>query len=192
MKALIEKIRHEAVHVGGGIIKVDSFINHQVDALLMQQIGETFAHRFGAQGVGSITKILTAEISGILPALMTARALAIPMIYARKQTSAAMTDQYYQAQAVSRTKGGAVTLRVSKSYLGDQDSVLLIDDFLATGSTLEGLIDIVKQSGANLCGIGCIIEKPAEGGRERLAYINKPVLSLAKISFSGDGFEVGA
>ena len=192
MQALIERIRHEAVHVGGGIIKVDSFINHQVDALLMQQLGETFAQQFAEQGVEPISKILTAEISGILPALMTAQALAVPMIYARKQQSTAMTDQYYHAEAISRTKGGGVTLRVAKPYLGNQDRVLIIDDFLATGSTLVGLIDIVEQSGAYLCGIGCIIEKPVEGGRERLAYLNKPILSLAKITFSDDSFEVEA
>ena len=156
MQELVTRIQQDAVHVGGGIIKVDSFINHQVDSALMDAVGAAFADRFSHSAV---SKVITAEVSGIAPALMTARTLGVPLIYARKHQSAAMTDSYYQTDVVSRTKGGTVTLRISKRYLKAQDRVLVIDDFLATGSTLDGLIDLIQQSGAILTGIGCVIEK---------------------------------
>jgi xanthine phosphoribosyltransferase len=190
MQKLIERIQTDAIHVGGGIVKVDGFINHQVDAVLMRQIGEQFAHRFKAAGVGSISKVLTAEVSGISPALATAQALGVPLIYARKQRSTAMTDDYFEAEAISRTKGDRVRLIVSKRYLSSSDQVLIIDDFLATGSTLHALIQIVVQCGATLRGIGCIIEKPGEGGREQLQELAIPIITLAKITFSDDAFHV--
>ena len=105
MQEFINRIRNEGIHVGGGIVKVDSFINHQVDAGLMYRLGQAFVQRFAAAGVNDVSKVLTAEVSGITPALMTAQALSVPMIYARKQRSAAMTDQYYLAPAKSRTSG---------------------------------------------------------------------------------------
>jgi xanthine phosphoribosyltransferase len=190
MQKLIERIRTDAIHVGGGIVKVDGFINHQVDALLMQQIGEQFAKRFAAAGVGDISKVITAEVSGILPALATAQNLGVPMIYARKQRSTAMTDDYFEAEALSRTRGNLVNLLISKRYLKSHDNILIIDDFLATGSTLHALIQIVAQGGARLCGIGCIIEKPGEGGREQLAELDVPIITLAKIGFADETFSV--
>lgn len=183
MQALIERIRHDAVHIGGGIVKVDSFLNHQVDSSLMAAIGTEFVRRFTALGVTGISKIITAEVSGILPAQATAQVLGVPLVYARKQMSKTMTDQYFEAEAESRTRGNPVTLRVSQRFLGPADRVLLIDDFLATGSTIDALLGIVRHSGATLCGIGCVIEKPAEGGRERLAGFNAPIETLARIEW---------
>lgn len=190
MQELIDRIKNEGSHVGGGIVKVDSFINHQVDAGFMYRLGEVFARQFTAAGVGEISKVVTAEVSGIAPALATARALGVSMIYARKQRSAAMTDQYYMAPAVSRTKGSTVELRISKRYLSAADRVLLIDDFLATGSTLDALVRINAQSGATLCGIGCLIEKPGENGRVHFAKLDVPIVTLAKIIFDNDVLHV--
>ena len=186
MKQLVERIKAEAVYVGGGIVKVDSFLNHQVDPALMNAIGATFVERFAASGVTGISKVVTAEVSGIAPALDTALVLGVPMVYARKHRSAAMTDQYYTAQAKSRTKGDLVQLRVSNRYLQNGDRVLLIDDFLATGSTINALINIIHQSGATLCGVGCVIEKPAEQGRERFAHLDIPIITLAKVDWRDD------
>lgn len=186
MQELVERIKTEGIHVGGGIVKVDGFINHQVDAGLMQRMGVTFAERFAAAGVTNISKVITAEVSGITPALATAQALGVAMIYARKQRSAAMTDDYFQALAQSRTKGNRVELLVSTRYLNAADRVLIIDDFLATGSTLEALVRITQQSGAELCGLGCLIEKPAENGRAHFTALDVPVITLAKITFDND------
>lgn len=190
MQALIERIQRDAVHIGGGIVKVDSFLNHQVDASLMAAIGAEFVRRFTALGVTGISKIITAEVSGILPALSTAQVLGVPLVYARKQMSKTMTDQYFEATAESRTRGTQVLLRVSQRFLGPADRVLLIDDFLATGSTIDALLGIVGHSGATLCGIGCVIEKPAEGGRERLAGFQTPIETLAKIEWRDNEINV--
>ena len=199
MQALVSRIVQDAVHVGGGIVKVDGFLNHQVDAALMGQIGAAFASRFAP---AAPTRVLTAEVSGIAPALATAQALGVSLVFARKQRSAAMTDECYRASVLSRTKGGRVSLLVSRPYLGPADRVLIVDDFLATGSTLDGLVDIVAQSGARLLGIGCVIEKPLENGRERLRAklaaalpgggdeTKVPLLSLARLRVENDALEV--
>lgn len=186
MQELVERIIAEGEHVGGGIVKLDGFLNHQVDAGLTHRMGEHFVGLFKSAGVTGITKIISAEVSGIPAALATAQLLGVPMIYARKHRSAVMTDVYYFAQTTSRTKGEDVNLMISKKFLGDEDRVLLIDDFLATGSTLSALSKLVHESGAQLCGIGCVIEKPAEGGRARLAHLDVPIEVLAKIELEGD------
>ena len=187
MQALVERIRREGRNLGGGILKVDSFINHQLDPQLTAEMGRAFARRFAHLGVSGITKVITAEVSGIAPALATAMALGAPMVYARKKRPITMTAGYYSAQAPSHTKGGVVELIVSPEYLRPSDRVLLIDDFLATGQTIAALAELVAQCGATLCGIGCVIEKTFEGGRQRLAHLNVPIVSLALIeSMEGD------
>lgn len=186
MKALVDRIQAEAVNLGKGIIKVDGFINHQIDPALTTAMGAEFASRFLALGVSSISKIVTAEVSGIPPAFATAQALQVPLIYARKQKPATLTERCYTAAAVSRTKGNLVNLQVSSKYLGVGDRVLIIDDFLATGSTLAALADIIAQSGATLCGIGCVIEKPWEMGREKLTHLEVPIITLAQIELVGE------
>jgi len=186
MNALIERIRRDASYLGNGIIKVDSFLNHQVDALLMGAIGREFAQRFEALGVGAVSRVLTAEVSGIPPALATAGVLGIPMVYARKHESATLSGDYFQAETVSRTRGNRVQLRVDTRFLAPLDRVLIIDDFLATGLTLNALVRIVQQSGASLAGIGCVIEKPAEQGRRNIGEITAPVLSLARLGWDNE------
>jgi xanthine phosphoribosyltransferase len=190
MQALIERIEREAVHIGRGIIKVDGFVNHQIDPALTTQMGAEFARRFAGRGVDGVTKVITAEVSGIAPALATAQALGVPLVYARKHRPITMPDGFFLAEAPSHTKGGIVRLMISPQYLGAGDHVLLIDDFLATGETIRALIGLVQQSGATLCGIGCVIEKVFERGREQFASLSVPIVTLAKIDLDGDTITV--
>ena len=190
MKALIERIEDEATYIGNGIIKVDGFINHQVDPTLTTAMGTEFARRFAKAGVTAVTKIVTAEVSGIAPALATAQALKVPMVYARKHRPITMPDGFYLAEAPSHTKGSVVQLMISPTYLAESDRILLIDDFLATGYTIEALVKLIQQSGAKLCGIGCVIEKVFEHGRDRLADLDVPIVTLAKIELNQGSIHV--
>ena len=187
MQTLVERIRSEGRNLGRGILKVDGFINHQLDPELTLEMGRSFARRFAKAGATGITKIITAEVSGIAPALTTGIVLHVPVVYARKTRPITMATGSYSASAPSHTKGGVVELIVSPEYLLPTDRVLLIDDFLATGKTIAALATLVGQCGATLCGIGCIVEKVFEGGRDQLAYLNVPIISLAVIeSMEGD------
>jgi xanthine phosphoribosyltransferase len=190
MQELIQKIEHEGEHVGGGIVKVDSFLNHQVDPALTRRMAKEMSERFRAAGVGQITRVLTAEVSGIPVALEVAGQFGALLIYARKSQSRIMTGTYYVAEAISRTHGTSSDLMVDRRFLGSQDHVLIVDDFLATGATLSALAKLVSESGARLCGIGCVIEKPAEGGRDALGSMDAPVITLAKILFEDGGLRV--
>jgi xanthine phosphoribosyltransferase len=190
MQALIERIAAEAVHIGRGIIKVDGFVNHQIDPALTTQMGGEFARRFAQAGADGLTKVITAEVSGIAPALATAQALNVPLVYARKHRPITMPDGFFLSEAPSHTKGGIVQLMVSPEYLCADDCVLLIDDFLATGYTIEALAQLVVQSDARLCGIGCVIEKVFEGGRVLLAHLGVPIVTLAKIDLDGQNLVV--
>ncbi|MBW7886239.1 MAG: xanthine phosphoribosyltransferase, partial [Caldilineaceae bacterium] len=143
MQALIERIRLEGKNLGRGILKVDGFVNHQLDPGLTMEMGRAFARRFHDAGVTGITKIITAEVSGIAPALTTGIALGVPVIYARKSRPITMPSGYYRAEAPSHTKGGIVELIVSPEYLVPNDRVLLIDDFLATGKTIDALATLI-------------------------------------------------
>ncbi len=178
MEALKERIRQEGVNLGGGILKVDSFINHQVDPALMLAVGGALAAHFGAMG---ITKVLTAEISGIAPALTAALALGVPVVYGRKTKPITMPQEIFEAGAPSHTKGQEVRLMVSPEFLGPEDKVLIIDDFLATGHTITALISLAQQAGAEVLGVGTVIEKSFEGGRARLEAMGLRVRSLAVI-----------
>lgn len=187
MQALVERIRTEGRNLGNGILKVDGFINHQLDPELTAEMGRHFASRFAAAGVDDVTKIVTAEVSGIAPALMTGIELGVPIIYARKKRPITMMDGGYTAEAPSHTKGGIVELIVSPEYLLPTDRVLLIDDFLASGKTIDALASVIAQCGATLCGIGCVVEKAFEFGRDYLAEWDVPIVTLAAIeSMEGD------
>ena len=178
MQLLKERIAREGVNMGHGILKVDSFVNHQVDAGLMDKCGREFARRFANLGA---TKVLTAEISGIAPALTTALHLGLPVVYARKNKPITMPDQVYLTLAPSHTKGRMVELIVSPEYLAHGERVLIIDDFLASGATILGLARLARAAGAEVVGIGALIEKIFEGGREALKPLGLPVESLACI-----------
>lgn len=185
MEALKEKIRREGKYLGNGILKVDNFLNHQVDPALMLAIGGALAAHFGAMGV---TKVLTAEISGIAPALMTALALGVPVVYGRKTKPITMPDNMYLATAPSHTKGVTVNLMVSPEFMSRDDTVIIVDDFLATGHTIAALVSLAEQAEATVVGVGCVIEKAFEGGRQKLEAKGLRVRSLAIIqSMSDDG-----
>lgn len=178
MQALKDRILRDGKSLGGGILKVDSFVNHQVDAALMDACGQEFARRFKAVGA---TKVLTAEISGIAPALTTALHLGLPVVYARKHKPITMPDQVFLTLSPSHTKGNIVELIVSPEYLSVGERVLIIDDFLATGSTILGLVRLAQTAGATVVGVGALIEKTFEGGRDALSPLGVPVESLARI-----------
>jgi xanthine phosphoribosyltransferase len=175
---LRERIQRDGKNLGNGILKVDSFMNHQLDAPLMKGCGEEFAHRFRDYDP---TKIFTAETSGIAPALATAIALNVPMLFARKHQPLTMAANPYRQTADSHTHSRQIELIVSPEYLLASDRVLIIDDFLATAKTILALTKLVEQSGARLVGIGAVIEKAFEGGRRALESLNVPIESLAVI-----------
>jgi xanthine phosphoribosyltransferase len=178
VKELEERILRDGKNLGGGILKVDSFVNHQVDPLLMDACGKEFARRFASVHA---TKVLTAEISGIAPAVTTAIHLGLPVVYARKTKPITMPDQVYLTLAPSHTKGRMVELIVSPEYLANNEKVLIIDDFLASGQTILGLARLAEASGSKIVGIGALIEKTFEGGREVLKSLGVPIESLARI-----------
>ena len=184
MKELIERIRQDGRNLGNGILKVDGFINHQVDPALMDACGKELASRFAKLGA---TKVLTAEISGIAPALTTALYLGLPVVYARKTKPITMPDQVFLTLAPSHTKGRMVELIVSPEYLGSHEKILIIDDFLASGATILGLIRLAQTAGATVVGVGTLIEKVFEGGRATLKPIGIPVESLVCITSMDDG-----
>jgi xanthine phosphoribosyltransferase len=189
VKALIDRIRRDSRNLGNGILKVDGFINHQVDPELMDACGKELAARFANLGA---TKVLTAEISGIAPALMTARYLRLPVVYARKTKPITMPDQVFLTLAPSHTKGRMVELIISPEYLAGEEKILIIDDFLASGATIMGLVRLAQTAGATVVGIGALIEKTFEGGREVLRPIGVPVESLVCItSMEGDQIVIG-
>jgi xanthine phosphoribosyltransferase len=179
MKLLEERILREGKNLGNGILKVDGFVNHQVDPSLMDACGQEFARRF--QDIGA-TKILTAEISGIAPALTTGIHMRLPVVYARKHKPITMPDQVFLTLTPSHTKGRTVELIISPEYLSSRERVLIIDDFLATGATILGLVRLATTAGAKIIGIGALIEKTFEGGRDALAHLDIPIESLACIT----------
>lgn len=175
---LRKRIEAEGENLGNGILKVDPFINHQVDPMLMDACGQELARRFAST---KPTKVLTAEISGIAPALMTAKYLGLPVVYARKHKPVTMPDTVYLTVAPSHTKGHMVELIVSPEYLGKGERVLIIDDFLASGNTIAGLVRLAQTAGAEIVGIGTLIEKTFELGREVLSSLGVPIDALVPI-----------
>jgi xanthine phosphoribosyltransferase len=184
MELLKERIRRDGRNLGGGILKVDGFINHQVDPVLMDACGQDLARSFS--GVGA-QRVLTAEISGIGPALMTARYLNLPVVYARKSKPVTMPNTVYLTIAPSHTKGHMTELIVSPEYLPRGEKILIIDDFLASGATILGLVRLVQAAGAEVVGIGTLVEKIFEGGRAALEPLGVPIISLVCITSMDDG-----
>lgn len=181
---LRKRIEEQGENLGGGILKVDHFINHQVDPRLMDSCGQALAAFFADV---QPTKVLTAEISGIAPALMTAKYLEVPVVYARKHKPITMPDTVYLTVAPSHTKGRMIELIVSPEYLANGERVLIIDDFLASGATIAGLVRLAQTAGAQVVGIGALIEKTFEGGRELLRSLDVPVHALVPIASLDDG-----
>jgi xanthine phosphoribosyltransferase len=185
MNELKQRILSEGQNLGRGILKIDGFLNHQVDAQLLEAAGVEIAVHFAHTRP---TRILTAEVSGIIPAVMVGKALGnIPVVYARKHKPITMREPVFIESAPSHTKGGEVLLMVSPEFLDAGDRILIVDDFLATGRTLDALARIVQASGASLVGIAAIVEKSFEGGRETLGHWGVPILALATITDMSDG-----
>jgi xanthine phosphoribosyltransferase len=185
MEVLKQRILEEGQNLGRGILKIDSFLNHQVDSELMEQVGDEIAKRFAGSGA---TLILTAEVSGIIPAVMTGKAMGnLPVLYARKHKPITMMEPVYVDGAPSHTKGGEVLLMVSPEFLTVDDRVLIVDDFLATGRTIDALGRIVANSGATLVGIATVVEKSFESGREVLGHWDVPIEAMATIVNMDDG-----
>lgn len=184
MELLKQRIIKDGRNLGSGILKVDGFINHQVDPVLMDACGQALASLFDKIGA---TKVLTAEISGIAPAIMTAKYLNLPVVYARKSKPITMPNEVYLTVAPSHTKGRLTELIVSPEYLSGCERILIIDDFLASGATIAGLVRLAQTAGATLVGIGTLVEKTFEHGRELLAYLNIPIHALVSITSMDDG-----
>jgi xanthine phosphoribosyltransferase len=184
LEILEQRILQEGKNLGNGILKIDSFLNHQVDPGLMVLLGQEIARRFAD---ARITRILTAEVSGIAPALMAGQVMNVPVVYARKHKPITMKEPVYIESAPSHTKGSEVNLMVSPEFLDSGDRILIVDDFLATGKTIHALARLVKNARAQLVGIACVVEKTFEGGREFLADLGVRIEALAVITSMESG-----
>ncbi|WP_139490302.1 xanthine phosphoribosyltransferase [Brevibacillus dissolubilis] len=178
MKLLQERIKQDGLVLSDKVLKVDSFLNHQVDAVLTMEIGKAFAEIYAGK---NITKVVTIEASGIHFAMATALALGVPFVYAKKKKAVTLTEDLYSVPVHSFTRQETYQVSVSKRYLSADDHVLIVDDFLATGAALVGLTEIINMSGAELVGVGCVIEKSFQEGRGLLEEKGIEVHSLARI-----------
>ncbi|MFC5732994.1 xanthine phosphoribosyltransferase [Cytobacillus gottheilii] len=184
MERLKAKIEAEGKVLSSSVLKVDSFLNHQVDPHLMMDIGKEFASRFKDAG---ITKILTIESSGIAPSVMAGLHLNVPIVFARKKKSLTLTEDLITSSVYSFTKQETNEISVSKKFLQSNDTVLIIDDFLANGQAAEGLVEIVKKANAAVAGVGIVIEKGFQGGGKLLREAGIRIESLAIIESLENG-----
>ena len=179
MELLKQRILQDGRCFPGGILKVDSFINHQVDPELMKKMGKDIAEHYKGKG---ITRIATIESSGIAPALMAAEALGVPLVILKKQPSKVLNDNLLQTVVTSFTKGTSYELTLSHQFIQENDNVLIIDDFLANGEAASGAIRLLTEAGASIAGIGILIEKSFQPGRDKLIAQGVDVYSLARVS----------
>lgn len=179
MKALEERICKDGKIYPGNVLKVGSFLNHQIDVAFMQLMGEEFHRLFQNERV---TKILTIETSGIPIACMVAQSFGVPVLFAKKNQTKNLSDDCYCTEIHSYTHGNDYQARIEKQYLNADDSVLIIDDFLANGCALVGLLDLVAQAGAACVGCGIAIEKAFQDGGQKLRESGLRVESLARIA----------
>lgn len=184
MQELKARILQEGTVLPGGIIKVDGFLNHRVDTVLLDHIAEEFGRRFD---MNAVDVVLTAEASGIALAAIVAQRFGKPMIFAKKAKSDNIEGGLYQSEIFSYTYKKKVTLLVSQEWLHDGDRVLIMDDFMANGEAVRGLCDIVSAAGAELVGIGCAVEKGFQGGGDRLRAAGVNLHSLAVIDSAEPG-----
>lgn len=185
MKELENRIQEDGRVIGKDILKVDSFLNHQIDPQLMLAMGQEFARLFANQGV---TKILTVEASGIAPAVMAGLEMKVPVVFARKSKSRIISDAAFTADVYSFTKQTSNAIRIDKRFLSADDHVLLIDDFLANGQALLGLKEIADQAQATVVGAGIVIEKSFQPGRDNAINAGiQNIHSLARIAAFENG-----
>lgn len=186
MELLKNKIVEEGKVLSETVLKVDAFLNHQVDPKLMQEIGNEFAGRFAGEG---ITKILTLESSGIAPSVMAGLTMGVPVVFARKRKSLTLVDDLISAKVYSFTKKETNEISVSKEYIQAGDKLLIIDDFLANGQAALGLLDIAEQAGADVAGIGIVIEKGFQDGGKQIRERGLRVESLVILDSLEDGIK---
>lgn len=184
MKLLKEKIVQEGKVLSEQVLKVDTFLNHQIDPVLMQAIGEEFAARFKDAG---ITKILTIESSGIAPSMFAGLTLGVPVVFARKRKSLTLSGNLYTSKVYSFTKNETNDISVSKDFINSDDVVLIIDDFLANGQAALGLMEILEQANAQNAGVGIVIEKGFQTGGSLIREKGVRVESLANIKSLENG-----
>ena len=184
MKLLQDRILKEGRALNKEVLKVDSFLNHAVDPELMYEIGKCFKEYFEGKG---ITKIFTIESSGIAPTVMTALQMNLPMVTLKKQTSKILSGDVYQTTVHSFTKGSDYELTLSKKYVDKDDKILIIDDFLANGQAALGLVHLMEQAKAEVVGLGMVIEKSFQDGRQKLLDQGMKLTSLARIEKFEDG-----
>lgn len=184
MKLLEERIRQDGLVLPGNVLKVNQFLNHQIDSKLMHDIGEEFARLFSGE---KITKILTVEASGIAPAIMAGLVLDVPVVFARKKKPSTLNDDVYTAEVYSYTKKVTNTISVDQKFLSEKDHVLVIDDFLANGQAVLGLLELCDQAKCDVVGVGIVVEKSFQKGASLIKERGVRLESLAKIaSFEGN------
>jgi len=183
MKLLEERILRDGRVLPGGILKVDGFLNHQIDPALLYEMALEFKRLYAGE---QINKILTIEASGIAIAALTGYVFGCPVLFAKKSKTRNISDELWSAEVVSFTHGSTSTVVLSKEYLGPRDRVLIVDDFLATGAALVGLTELCRQAGATVVGAGIAIEKVFQGGGDKLRAEGLRVESLARLSSMSD------
>jgi xanthine phosphoribosyltransferase len=184
MEELKQRIRAEGQNLGDGILKIDSILNHQIDAGLIMRCGEEIARRFRD---ARVTRILTAEVSGIAPAFATGCALGVPVVYARKVKPVTMYGPVFLETAPSHTKGVDTQLLVAAEFMQSGERILIVDDFLATGRTIRSLVRIVRGAKSEVAGIATIVEKTFEEGRKILEHYSVPIEALVTITSMENG-----
>lgn len=184
MEELKQKILLEGEVLSTEILKVDSFLNHQVDPIFTARLGEEIARRFTGEGV---TRVLTAEASGIAVAVACGLALGVPVVFAKKKRAATQNNNVFASTVHSFTKDETVDIFVARKFIAPQDRILIVDDFLARGEALRGLVNIVQQSGSTLVGVGIVIEKVFQGGGRNLRESGVRIEALARINSLEEG-----
>lgn len=184
MKLLEDRILQDGTILGEDILKVDGFINHQVDVDLMEELGKDMAGHFQGQG---ITKVFTIESSGIAPALFTAKYLNVPMVILKKQVSKNLRTEVWQTEVASYTKDVSYELTLAKNYISDTDHILIIDDFLANGEAATGAVRLIRKAHATIAGVGVLIEKAFQPGRNKLEGQGIQVYAQASIQAFKNG-----
>ena len=184
MELLKQRIMEQGKAIGADIVKVDMFLNHQIDVDLLCEIGKEFRRIFDSE---KINKIVTIEASGIGIACIAAQYFSVPVVFAKKGANRNVGDNIYKADVFSFTKGTTTTIGISKDYISPDDHILIIDDFMANGKAVHGLINIINQAGATVEGIGIVIEKGFQPGGDALRSLGYNVQSLASIKAIDDG-----
>lgn len=184
MNFLEARIVKDGQVLPGNVLKINAFLNHQVDPQLMMQVGSALASSFKQKGV---TKVLTCESSGIAPGVMVAYQLGVPLVFARKKKPATLNDPCFTADVFSYTKKVTNDIYVEQKFLQKSDKVLIVDDFLAHGEAVKGMVKIAQTAEAEIAGVGVVVAKTFQGGSDWVKAHGLPLVALAKIASLADG-----